>query len=187
MKAPTPEQPLRLQDWSPDGRYLVFYSPRPQTQADLWWLSLADGRAEPLRQSPANEFSAQVSPDSHWVAYRSDETGQPEIFLQQFPRGDIRQKVSANGGDQPRWRRDGRELFYLSSDNDLVAVEIHPGSPPRVGPGQKLFHVALWKSRGDDRNNYAVSRDGSRFLFSVRPGSATPITVRLNWTAALHE
>jgi hypothetical protein len=82
-------------------------------------------------------------------------------------------------------RRDGRELFYLSLENNLMAVEIHPGSPLRLSQPQKLFHVALNEPLLDRRNSYVVSRDGSGFLFSRRPPNPPPITVRFNWTSLL--
>jgi dipeptidyl aminopeptidase/acylaminoacyl peptidase len=188
-KAPNGEQPLRLQDWSADGRYLVFYTFGPLTNADLWSLSLENGRAVPFRHGPANEGPARVSPDSQWVAYASDELGkwdETEVFVEPFPAGGVRLKVSEGGGGQPQWRADGKELFYLSLENDLIAVEVDPGPPLHFPQRRKLFHVALNERLRDVRSSFAVSRDGTRFLFSARPANATPITVRFNWTSALH-
>jgi DNA-binding winged helix-turn-helix (wHTH) protein/Tol biopolymer transport system component len=185
MKAPTREEPLRLQDWSRDGRVLVYYTPDPKTGPDLWWYSIADRKAQPFLQSPAKEFQAQLSPDGHWLAYTQEAANQREVYVQRFPEGGSVQKISANGGAQPQWRQDGKELFYLSLENNLMAVEVRPGSPPRFGQPQKLFHVVLNQSLTDVRNSYAVSSDGSRFLLSARPANLPPIAVRLNWTAAL--
>jgi Tol biopolymer transport system component len=187
-KAPSGEEPLRLQDWSTDSRYLIFYTLNPLTNADLWLLSLANGRAEPFRNGPANEVPAQISPDAQWVAYASDELGkwdQTEIFVEAFPTGGRRQKVSESGGGQPQWRSDGRELYYLSLESDLIAVDVAPGNPLHFSHRRKLFHVALNEPIRDVRNSFAVNRDGTRFLFSARPVNATPITVRFNWAQDL--
>lgn len=146
MKAATPEQPLRVQDWSRDDRFLVYYAPRPKTGPDLWWFSIADHHAEPFLQSPADEAQGQLSPDGNWMAYTSNESGQFEVWVQSFPAGGSKHKISASGGAQPQWRRDGGELFYLSLDNTLMSVEVQPGSPLLFRAPRALFHIALNES-----------------------------------------
>jgi DNA-binding winged helix-turn-helix (wHTH) protein len=186
-KAPSGEQPLRLQDWSRDDRFLVYFTTDPKTAVDLWWFSMTDRKAHPFLRSPGNQGQAQLSPNGHWLAYASDETGRNEIYVQQFPEGEAKQKISVNGGMQPQWRRDGNELFYLSFENKLMSVSVRPTSPPHFGSPRELFQISLQVSLKNHRNDYAVSRDGSRFLVSVPPQNPPPITVRLNWTAALHK
>jgi hypothetical protein len=189
LKAPSDEQPLRLQDWSQDGRFLIYYTPDPKTKADVWWLS-SDGTGGPFLHSAADEWQAQLSPDGHWMAYTSNQTGQPEVYVRRFPQGEPSQKISVSGGAQPQWRRDdGKELFYLSSQNQLMSVEVRSDSRQRFGDAGKVFLIP-WRvsvTLTTYRNDYAVSRDGNRFLFVAPLPDPAPITVRFNWTAALHK
>jgi Tol biopolymer transport system component len=131
LKAPSDEQPLRLQDWSQDGRFLIYYTPDPKTKADVWWLSLADGTRRPFLHSAADEWQAQLSPDGRWMAYTSNQTGQWEVYVRRFPQAELSQKISVSGGAQPQWQRDGKELFYLSSQNQLMSVEVRSDSRQR--------------------------------------------------------
>lgn len=189
MKPPTREQPLRVQDWSRDGRFLIFISfgPGTKTDADLSWFSMADHKTGVFVNSLADEGQAQFSPDGHWLAYTSNEAEQFEVYVQRFPEGGSKQKVSISGGAQPKWRRDGKELFYLSLENKLMSVDVHLGSEARFGVPHELFQIPLHVSVTTHRNDYAVSRDGNRFLFSIPPANPRTITVRLNWTAALQQ
>jgi Tol biopolymer transport system component len=187
MKAASAEEPLRLQDWSQDGRYLMYYTPHAKSQADLWWFSFADGKAHPFRQSGADEGQGQFSADGHWLAYASDETGQEEVYVERFPERGSRHKISISGGAQPQWRRDGRELLYLSLDNELMSLPVDLSAREPFGKPEKLFHIALNTSLTDVRNSYAISRDGTRFLFSAPPPSLSPVTVRFNWTTSGRE
>jgi Tol biopolymer transport system component/DNA-binding winged helix-turn-helix (wHTH) protein len=185
LKGSTDARPL-LQDWSPDGRFLlyIFFPPSP-AQADLWLFSLADSTARPFVDSSAVEMQGQFSPDGHWIAYASNETGNFEIYVGRFPDGEDKQKISVNGGAQPQWRGDGKELFYLSLENKLMSVDLDWAKPRPFGIPNELFQIPLYETLDNRRNNYAVSRDGTRFLFNVPPPHPPPITVRLNWTAAL--
>ena len=185
MRAPTPEEPLRVQDWSRDDRFLVYYTPKPKTGPDLWWFSIADRHAEPFLQSTADEAQGQLSPDGKWIAYTSNESGPYEVWVRSFPSATSKHRISTTGGAQPQWRREGRELFYLSLDNTLMSVEAHIGPQPTFGAPRPLFHIALNESLTVRRTHYAVSRDGRRFLFSAPRSIQAPITVRLKWTAAL--
>src|SRR5262245_6942781 len=170
--------------WSPDGRFLLFSSNDPKTRSDIWLLPLSGERKpESFSTTPANEGFARFSPDGHWVAYTSDESGTPQIYLQPFPRSN--QRIQVAGGLNPHWRKDGGELFFIGDNGNLVAVEIKgAGSTMVPGTPKELFRPA---SGGP---NYDVSADGQRFLFSAgstnNPNSdSAPITVVLNWAANL--
>lgn len=104
-------------DWSPDGRHLLYEEHDPDTRWDLWVLPVSsDRKPEPFVQTPSNEMQGQFSPDGRLVAYVSDETNRNEVYVQTFPASAHRWQVSTGGGSQPRWRRDGRELFYARLD-----------------------------------------------------------------------
>jgi Tol biopolymer transport system component len=182
------------QDWSRDGRHLLYWVRGDRTRGDVWALPLTgDRKPIPVLNTEFDETAPVLSPDGRWIAYRSDASGTYEIYLQSFTTdgraGGDRVRISTAGGRQPRFRGDGRELFYLADDGGLMAVGIS-GSGTIAGPGEPQ---ALFKARvppGDDRNlpaNYDVSPDGQRFLINaVLEGGAPPApTVVLNWTAAL--
>jgi Tol biopolymer transport system component len=116
-------------DWSSDGRFLTYYRTDPKTGLDIWVLPLdGDRKPFPLIQTEFNESQSQFSPDGRWVAYVSDETGGPQIYVQSFPKLTGKWQVSTDGGTQPRWRHDGKELFYLALDQQLMAVTVLPGA-----------------------------------------------------------
>ena len=174
-------------DWSRDGQYIL-YRVMKETRSDLWVLPVGSGQA-PFRflETPFDEREGQFSPDGRWVAYQSDESGRYQIYLRPFPRPGESIPVTVEGGTQPRWRRDGRELFYLSSDEKLVAVPITLNS---TGAPQLSSPIALFQTRisggavpGANRQQYDVSPDGQQFLMSVSVVDADvpPITMVLNW------
>jgi hypothetical protein len=124
----------------------------------------------------------QFSPDGNWMAYSSSESGREEVYVQAFPRGP-RFTVTASGGKEPAWRRDGHELYYVAGDGMLTTVPVtFKNTSIEFGPPQRLFPAPL----GQFRRNYEVSRDGKRFLIATpaNPGGDA-ITVVLNWQAAL--
>lgn len=177
-------------DWSADGRFLAYYRSGPKTGLDLWILPLggepAEGRKpRALLQSEFNESQGQFSPDGRWIAYVSDESGEPQVYVQSFPTLEGKWQVSRDGGTQPRWRSDGKELFYLASDQKLMATTVTSGEALELEAPHALFAAALtYTSR---RQQYSVSKDGQRFLLNTPPTRAvsSPMTIVLNWTGLL--
>ena len=172
----------------------MFATLDPKTQWDLWLLPMDPGSAAVagaprlLLQGRFNEYNGQLSPDGRWLAYQSDESGDWEIHLRELntPTGSTGRQVSAAGGVWPVWRRDGRELFYLATDGTLMTVAIKPGRHIEAGAARALFRTnaaELW----NPIRNYTVARDGQRFLINRRADAASspPITVTLNWPAAV--
>ena len=131
--------------------------------------------------TPHNEVSGAFSPDGRWIAYWSDATGRREVYVRPFPIREGLFPISSNGGWSPRWRGDGKELFFLSLDGTVMVAGIDTTKGFRATVPQPLFPT---NSSRNDANQYAVSRDGQRFLI-LRRGPSTPITVVLNWPAIL--
>jgi Tol biopolymer transport system component/predicted Ser/Thr protein kinase len=181
-------------DWSRDGRFLLYSSVDAKTKSDLWVLPEPTGagggrKPEPYLLTEANESQGHFSPDGRWVAYVSDETGRPEIYVQPFPApagAGGKWKISREGGIQPLWRRDGKELFYFSQDRKIMAVDVATSPNFKAGVPMPLF-VAPVRFASTDQHRYAVSADGKQFLFNTDETvtNSLPITVVLNWTAAL--
>ena len=129
--------------WSPDGEIILYVTNSAGTGNDLWALPLSGDRAPyPIFQSRFAENWASFSPDGRWIAFSSTETGRSEIYVTSFPPSERRWRISAGGGSQSRWRRDGEELFYLAPDQSLMAVRFQgQGSDIEVGPARKLFEI----------------------------------------------
>jgi Tol biopolymer transport system component len=173
-------------DWSPDGQHIIFTNPNTLGGFDLWLLSLASGgKPAAFLSSPAEELHGNFSPDGRFVAYSSNESGRFEVYVRTFPLSDRRWQVSTQGGYEPRWRRDGREIYYLSEDRKLMAVAV--GAGPSFDVPKTLFQTRVPVGVNALRTNYVPTRDGQRFLINTQSGEAapTPITVVLNWTAGL--
>ena len=180
---------MRAQDWSLDGRFIVSVSESPTTKMDLWLLPLfSDRKPVPYLQTAFNEAQGQVSPDGRWMAYASDESGAWEVFGQSFPIPGSKQRISTHGGAHPKWRRDGRELFYLALDHTLMAFDVHPGRTLEIGSPKPLFRTHTRDEVvGETRDHYAVPADGQRFLVDTadEQGDRSGVTVLVNWLAAL--
>jgi DNA-binding winged helix-turn-helix (wHTH) protein/Tol biopolymer transport system component len=177
-----------VNDWSKDGRYLVYASTNAATKMDLWMMqTTGDRRPTPLLVTPFNEFQAQISPDGHWIAYASDESGTWEVYVQSFPVLGAKRAVSTGGGSEPQWRPDGRELFYLTADGTLMSVEVRSGEALQVSRPTALFRtsVPISGEMNTRRNHYAATRDGQRFLVSSASEAQSAITVLVNWPAGL--
>jgi serine/threonine protein kinase len=189
------QQSKVLADWSPDGRMVLYATQDPKTGSDLWALPL-DRRSKPFPvvQTRADEREGQFSPDGRWVAYVSNETGIDEVYVLPFPGPGGKWQVSTVGGADPRWRRDGRELYYVAPDGKLMGVSIQIGANERaLNPGSPiaLFQTKLATGASVNigflsRPQYAVAQDG-RFLMNVTADdiAASPISVELNWAAGL--
>ena len=139
-------------------------------------------------QTPANENQGQFSPDGRWVAYTSDESGRDEVYIQSFPTPGSKRQVSTAGGVQPRWRRDGKELFYLASDRKLMAAPVRGEATLEVGVPAALFQTRLTyfgSAPPGNKQAYDVASDGKRFVLLQPDEAASPVTVVLNWTARL--
>jgi DNA-binding winged helix-turn-helix (wHTH) protein/dipeptidyl aminopeptidase/acylaminoacyl peptidase len=171
-----------VNSWSPDGRFVVFtrYMRPEQTAQDLWLLpTVGERRPTPFVQTSARESAGQVSPDGRWIAYVSDETGSPEIYVQSFPIAGSKLRISTAGGVQPLWRRDRRELFYLSPDNQLMAVPLQAGSALEPGPPARLFDP---DGTAASIVSFATASDGQRFLV-VRRRPEGRVSILTNWQA----
>lgn len=179
-------------DWSADGRTILYEELNPRTRFDLWFLPLSGSRKpQPFLQSDYNETHAQFSPDGKWIAYTSDETGRPEVYLQNSPlRSNTggsaptgKWQISTNGGDQVRWRQDNKELYYLSADRKVMAVEIQTDPAFQKGVPAPLFAARVTYNPLGERNQYLASADGQRFLINTPLGEnkATAITAFFNW------
>jgi Tol biopolymer transport system component len=156
-------------DWSRDGRFLMYYRTNSKTQLDTWILPLAGDRTPfPFLESTFNESQGQFSPDGNWIAYVSDESGEPQVYVQSFPKQTARVQISPGGGSQPRWRRDGRELFYVAADGTLTAAHVRTTGSFEAQAPSPLFTTRL--QRGALRQSYDVSPDGQRFPVVRDPG-----------------
>jgi Tol biopolymer transport system component/DNA-binding winged helix-turn-helix (wHTH) protein len=172
-----------VEDWSRDGRFITYVSLNAKGDWDLWVLPMfGDRKPIPYLQTGFNELYSQFSPDGRWISYFSDESGKFEVYVRSFPVPDRKWTVSTGGGSQPKWRRDGKELFYLAPDGKLMAVDVQTGADFRVGIPKVLFDTHK-VSICDDQ--YAVTNDGQRFLVSVRENTSAPFIVVINWTAEL--
>jgi Tol biopolymer transport system component len=171
-------------DWSADGRFIAFEKRSEKTgKRDLWLLPITgDRKPVPYLETPFDKFQGQFSPDGRWMAYVSDESGRWEIYLQPIPATGGKWLVSNTGGTQPRWRRDGKELFYLSSELKITSVEVNLGKTPELSAPRALFPARIVQN-GIGTDEFVVSPDGQRFLATAATTStaAQPLTVVLNW------
>ncbi len=179
-----------LCDWSPDGRYILYVTGAASvgTGTDIWVLPLfGDRKAFPYINAPGNQGYAQFSPDGHWIAYASDESGQSDVYVAPFPWTGAKWQVSNGGGVLPRWRRDGKEIFFLRMGSPGVFqadVNGH-GSSFEVGAVRTLFNVNNL-SPSSAGQQYAVTGDGQRFLqITTGESGNLPLNVIQNWTSQL--
>jgi Tol biopolymer transport system component len=178
-------------DWSADGRFVIYDDQEPGGRLDLWVLPLmGDRKPIPFLTTPARESLAKFSPDDRWVVYGSDESGRREVYARDFAPervptvGSERIQISRAGGDKPRWRPDGSEIYYIAPDRKMMAV------PVKLGPKLQLgIAVPLFDTNAAGTMSYDVTADG-RFLvntFSSDDSSSAPVTVVMNWQAALRK
>jgi Tol biopolymer transport system component len=187
------------EDWSADGKYVVFVrAPLTLTYIDIWVKPMfGDGKAFPFVQSKSFvQGQPRLSPNGHWLAYMTNETGTSQIVVQTFPQpSDKGKQVTAQGGLFPTWRRDGRELYYLALDSNIMAVPVkEDGDKIILGAPAPLFQSPLTVPLSPTAHQYDVSPDGQRFVF-IADNNTSPATVNdsrklsvvANWTAALHK
>lgn len=170
-------------DWSRDGRYLLL-----RKETELWLMSATDQQPKPFLQSQSSVRNAKFSPDGRWVAYSSNETGNWEVYVSAFPNASSKWQVSRGGGEEPRWRRDGKELFYLSGDGKMTAVAIGTGSNFEAGPPLTLFQTHRRQPiSAMDVFTYDVTADGQRFLINSKldEPNAAPLSIILNWASEM--
>jgi Tol biopolymer transport system component len=172
-------------DWSRDAKHVLV-----RKANELWYLSWPERVAKPLLQRKGTVRNAQFSPDGRWMAFASTETGSMEIYVSPFPSANGKWQVSSGGGEEPRWRQDGKELFYLSADGKMMAVAVTAGVSFEAGSPVALFQTRRRQEIGSqDVFSYDVSGDGQRFLILTRAdaASAAPIAIHLNWASELEK
>jgi Tol biopolymer transport system component len=162
------DQPKMPMSWSPDGKLLIYWNEDPRTRGDIWMVPVTgDRKPVPIVQTQNQELYPQLSADGKWLAYQSDESSRDEIYIRPFPEGPGKWQISTDGGVAPRWRRDGKELYFALAPN-IMAVDIRvEGSSIKAGVPHVLF--ALSSTPGPVMNGYnylpyAVSADGQKFL-----------------------
>jgi len=175
-------------DWSRNG-FLAYTAQAAATGWDLWVLPLPGGKNPSVfLQTAFDENNPMFSPDGHWIAYDSNESGRPEVYVKAFPPAGRRSPVSRNGAAQPMWSNDGQELFFLALDGTLMSAKISTAKDFEAGVPQALFPagVTFFDGTSGFRRQYAVAKDGKRFLVIVPEQRTSPslITVVVNWLAA---
>jgi len=180
-----------LSSWSRDGRFLAYWVSDPTTQNDIWILPLSgDRKPFAFLQTEYDELHPAFSPDGHWIAYTSDESGRQEVYVRSFegaPAGTGgKWRISTDGGSHPKWRADGKELFYLAPDRKLMSAEIRPGPGLNRGVPQPLFQTQVLIR--DYLVSYDVAANGQRFLLNtpVEETQSAPVTVITNWNPHRH-
>ena len=170
-------------DWSRDGKYLLLWK-----YGDLWYMPSSDWQPKPLLQAKWLVRNAQFSPDGRWVAYSTNESGNWEVYVGPFPNTNGKWQVSRAGGEEPRWRRDRKELFYLSSDGKMMAVAAKTDGNFEVASPVALFQTHLGQPISSfDLVSYDVTADGQRFLINTKVDepNAAPLSLILNWTSEM--
>jgi len=170
-------------DWSRDGKYVLV-----RKANELWYLSWPGREAKPLSQAKWTVRNAQFSPDGRWMAYASNETGNWEIYVSPFLSGNGKWQVSSGGGQEPKWRQDGRELFYVSSEGKMMSVAVKTGANFEPGSPIALFQTHRRQPVSAlDVFSYDVNADGQKFLVltKVDEANAAPLSVLLNWASEM--
>jgi serine/threonine-protein kinase len=171
------KEAINLNDWSPDGKYILYSSQSPTTARDVWAVPLEgpDRKPFPVVQTPAEERGGRFSPDGKWMGYSSNETGREEIFVRPFPGPGPALRVSTEGGRLLFWRRDGKELYYLREDQ-LMAVPVN-------GAAKGTLEIGMPQSLFKTRGIVVQETDGRRVLVLAPLGEVAtpPVTVIVNW------
>jgi Tol biopolymer transport system component len=175
--------------FSPDGKLLAYYEVSLNTQRDVWVLNLGDPQrtSTPVLQTPVNEAPGKFSPDGHWMAYASGESGRSEVYIRAYPGPGSKWQISTEGGGEPTWNRNGRELFYRDQGK-MMAVDIT--TQPAFAAGKPHMLFAGQYVAGTVVGNYDVTPDGQRFLMLKEGQEIAPptqINVVLNWFEELKQ
>jgi eukaryotic-like serine/threonine-protein kinase len=176
---------------SPDGTMLAFHTLDPQTGADIWLMTLADRTERPLVRTAANETWAEISPDGRWFVYGANTSGRYEIYIDRFPNGGMRQRISVDGGSSPLWSRSGRELFFVrgAALDEVWVVDVTAGNTFTAGTPRRLFTGRFGMTGAPTA--YDISLDGSRLLMTeeLEPPKqpVTRLHVVLNWQEELKQ
>jgi eukaryotic-like serine/threonine-protein kinase len=172
-------------DWSRDGKYVLV-----RNDNELWYFTWPERILKPLLQAKWTVRNAQFSADGRWVVYASNETGSMEIYVAPFPSFNGKWQVSRGGGQEPRWRQDGKELFYLSADGKMTAVPVTTGASFEAGAPVTLFQTHRRQAvSAQDVFSYDVSGDGQKFLIltKIDEGNPAPLSVVLNWVSEMEK
>ena len=173
-----------VEDWSPDGKLLLFNTGTREVDA----LPMTGERKPyPVLKATFRQYDARLSPDGHWIAYVSEESGRAEIFVQTFPPTGGKWQISASGGMEPTWRGDGKELYFLNETKFMAADVSVNGSSIEAGAPKPLFDAPIDRAT-NRRNHYVAAADGQRFLFiaTAKAIDTTPFVVVQNWQPALN-
>jgi Tol biopolymer transport system component len=172
-------------DWSRDGKHILV-----RKGSELWHVSDPEGVAKPLLQTKGMVRNAQFSPDGRWIAYASNETGSMEIYVSPYPSVNGKWQVSSTGGEEPRWRLDGKELYYVSAEGKMMAVPVTAGASFASGSPVALFQTHRRQPiSAQDVFSYDVSGDGQRFLIATKvdEANAAPLSILLNWVSEMEK
>jgi eukaryotic-like serine/threonine-protein kinase len=173
--------------WSPDGTMIFYDALGLASGTDIRYVTVADGKSHPYAATQFLESSAKMSPDGKWIAFQSNDSGQPEIYVAPFPPTGAKWAVSQNGGIAPRWRGDGRELFFIQPSNQhVMAVPVDLGVTPEIGKPVPLFRVQVSSGVAP----WDVSADGQRIIAAAHRGPEPvrePMTLVQNFDVALRE
>jgi len=167
--------------WTQDGKTLVFALPTPDKKTHLWAVAIPGGRPVRLHDSDAGESSGEVSPDGHWLAYQSNESGADEVYVQPFPNAGSKTRISTEGGSVPRWAHNGKEIFFWSTHGErtLLGVEVQPGATFHAGLPQIVFKVP-------GGTTWDVAADGKRFLVETPGRGRRQLETVVNWFEELN-
>ncbi len=181
LSGANPQFPM---SWSGDGKVLAFTERKPSAERDIWVLEQGSTNPSPFLVTPVDESAPAFSPDGHFLAYVSDESGRPEVFVQPYPGPGGRWLISTDGGSDPMWSAGGREILYRRGD-DIVAVPVQTTPAFSAGAPQRVFDGRFEAS--DAARNYDVSGDGRRFVMVRSEESELPLQFHavFNWFAEL--
>jgi serine/threonine-protein kinase len=177
--SPAPLGPGEPGSWSPDGKTLAYVHSDSSFQQDIWTLRIdGDRKPQPLLEEPSNQYSPEISPDGHWLAYLSEETGRPEVYVRAFPGSEQKKQISANGGLDPRWSRDGRELFYIEGEDRLMVSRITTLPSLAATRAEVVFED---KEHRYLKLGYDVARDGRFIMVDENEVWPTELHLVQNW------